>query len=196
MIGRLRGNLIEVEASVATVDVGGVGYDVTVPEMVLVQFPQIGEFVDLYIRQIFREDGVSLYGFLNAAQRRIFDLLIEVKGCGPKIAVALIGQVGDEAVAQAIAGQDARALTRATGVGPRLAERILLELKEKIATEVLTRRIDRSMPGKAIVTDELVDALLALGYRRAEAEVAADEARTQAEGVEEQLRMALRSLQR
>lgn len=201
MIGRLRGAVLEIEGSCATIDVGGVGYEVLVPESVLLRLPSAGESVDLRIRQIFREDGVSLYGFLDAFQRRMFDLLIEVKGCGPKIGLSLIGQLGEDAVAAAIAGQDARALARASGVGPRLAERIILELKDKVAELTFNRRAVASVAaptGKshAVPGDDLIEALLALGYRRQEAEVAADEVRSEADSIEEQLRLALRRLKR
>lgn len=179
------------------VEACGVGYEVMVPESVLLSLPPVGERVDLRIRQVFREDGVTLYGFADAFQRRLFDLLLEVKGCGPKIGLALIGQLGEDAVAGAIQAQDTRALCRATGVGPRLAERIALELRDKIQEEALARKAQSSARRTPPAPDdELVDALLSLGYRRAEAEAAAEAARAQAEGVEEQLRIALRSLAR
>ncbi len=199
MIGRIRGELIEIAGNLAVVDCGGVGYEVAVPEAVLVQLPPPGEPVDLLTRQIFREDGVSLYGFLQPFQRRLFDLLLTVKGCGPKVGLALIGQLGEEAVASAILVEDPRVLARATGVGPRLAERIVLELKDKMQEEAVMRKIEASIPPArvaATVSDELVEALLALGYTRREAESAASGARTEAEGVEDQLKIALRSLQR
>lgn len=200
MIGRLRGELIETSGGMVTVDVGGVGYEVSVPESVWVQLPPIGEMVELRTRQVFREDGVTLYGFLNAWQRRLFDLLTEVKGCGPKIALSLIGQLGEDSVASAIASQDARALARAQGVGPRLGERIILELKDKLVEENLARMVDqarapRATPGSG-PSDELVDALIGLGYRRLEAEAAARQARDESETVEGQLKAALRSLSR
>jgi len=199
MIGRIRGELIEIEGNLAIVDCGGVGYEVALPEAVLVQLPSPGERVDLLIRQIFREDGVSLYGFLQPFQRRLFDLLLTVKGCGPKVGLALIGQVGEESVASAILVQDPKVLARATGVGPRLAERIVLELKDKIQEEAVMRKIEASIPparAAVRVSDELVEALMALGYTRREAEPAALTARSEAEGVQEQLMVALRSLQR
>lgn len=199
MIGRIRGELLELAGSLAVVDAGGVGYEIAVPESVAVQMPALGERVDLWIRQVFREDGVSLYGFLDAHQRRLFDLLTEVKGCGPKIGLALLGQLGEQAVITAIVTQDARALSRASGVGPRLAERILLELKDKIQEAELMRKVDasvRPLHKAGGASDELLDALLALGYRRAEAETAADQARTESENLEEQVRIALRKLAR
>src|SRR5437016_3561409 len=135
MIGRLCGVLLEASGGMVLVDCGGVGYEVLVPESVMLQMPCVGERVELRIRQVFREDDVSLYGFLEPFQRRLFDLLLTVKGCGPKIGLSLIGQLGEDAVCGAILTQDARALSRATGVGARLAERIILELKEKMAQE-------------------------------------------------------------
>ena len=180
------------------VDAGGVGYEVQVPDAVIVRLPVIGERVDLLIRQIFREDGVSLYGFLLPFQRKLFDLLLSVKGCGPKVGLALIGQVGEDAVATAILAQDAKILTPATGVGARLGERIILELKDKIQEESFLRKIEAAAPVRkpAPPADELVDALLTLGYRRNEAEAAANEARQQSHDVQEQIRAALRLLQR
>lgn len=197
MIGRLRGVLVDVEGSLAVVDCGGVGYEVALPEVVLVRLPPPGEPVELLTRQIFREDGVSLYGFLQPFQRRLFDLLLTVKGCGPKVALALLGQVGEEGVAGAILAQDAKVLARATGVGPKLAERIALELKEKMREEALMRKIEASLPTRRDGSppgDELVEALMALGYTRREAESAAPEARDGE--LSDQIKVALRSLQR
>ena len=199
MIGRLRGELLEVAGGMAVVEAGGVGYEVLLPESVAARLPNLGEQVDLRIRQVIREDSSTLYGFLDSYQRRLFDLLMEVKGCGPRIGLSLIGQLGEDEVANAILVQDPKILARATGVGPRLAERIVLELKTKFQEEALLRKADSQAHGRAVVarpSDQLVDALLALGYRRPEAEVAASRARDEAESVEDQLRVALRSLAR
>jgi Holliday junction DNA helicase RuvA len=197
MIGRLRGELIELDGPLAVVDCSGVGYEVLIPDSAALELPDVGARVELYTRQVFREDGVTLYGFSNAFQRRVFDLLREVKGCGPKIALAVIGQVGAEEAASAIVSQDAKTLTAASGVGARLAERILLELKDKMAEERFQLRVvgqvARLRPAPA---DELVDALMTLGYRRQEAENMADGARDLAPTVEEQLRLALQQISR
>ena len=199
MIGRLRGELLGIEGGMAVIDCAGVGYEVLVPDSVMLQLPNPGEKVDLLTRQIFREDGVSLYGFLQPFQRRLFDLLLSVKGCGPRIGLALIGQLGEESVANAIANQDPRALARANGVGPRLAERIIPELKEKIIEETFQRRavasIQKPAP-KAEPADELTEALINLGYKRSEIDAVVEEAQGAADTVEGQLRHALRSLQR
>jgi Holliday junction DNA helicase RuvA len=198
MIGRLRGELIELDGSAIVVECAGVGYEVLVPESVLIQMPAPGERVFLYVRQVFREDGVTLYGFVEAFQRRLFDLLLSVKGCGPKIGLALIGQLGEEAVAGAILSQDPRSLSRAQGVGPRLAERIILELKDKMAEESLMRKmgdtLSKRAPARAAPEDDLVDALVALGFRRPEAEAAAKDVREQSDELPVQVRLAVARL--
>jgi Holliday junction DNA helicase RuvA len=198
MIGRLRGELVELDGGLAVIDAGGVGYEVSVPDLVATSLPPLGETVSVLIRQIFREDGVSLYGFTDRFQRRLFDLLLSVKGCGPKVGLALIGQVGEDAVASAIISGDARALTRATGVGARLADRIILELKDKMQEETLYRKLEAAQKPRpqAPPEDELVDALLNLGYRRSEAELAASAARETPGEFQDHLRHALRTLQR
>lgn len=199
MIGRLRGEVLEAGGGMAVVDVGGVGYEVLLPESLLLQV-QTGDQVDLRIRQIVREESDTLYGFREEFQRRLFDLLMGVKGCGPRIAMSLIGQLGEDEVSNAIIVQDARILSRASGVGIKLAERIVLELKNKIQEEALLRRADSQAASRralaAAPEDHLIDALIALGYRRPEAESAAIRAKDEAETVEDQLRLALRSLAR
>lgn len=196
MIGRIKGELLEASGSTALVDVQGVGYELQVPDAVLLQLPPPGDPVELYSRMVVREDSITLYGFLTPEQRRLFDLLTGVNGCGPKSGLALIGQLGEETVTAAIISGDAKTLARATGVGPRLAERIIIDLKEKVQQEQILRKVAgaTTRPVAAKRDDELVDALLALGYRRVEAENAAEKARDQAETVEDQLRIALRVL--
>jgi Holliday junction DNA helicase RuvA len=200
MISRLRGELLEVNGCSATVDVGGVGYELFLPESAMAALPVPGEFVELRVRQVVREDGIALYGFFDEHERKLFDLLTGVNGCGPRIALSLIGQPGQTAVCEAILRHDAKSLRRAQGVGPKLAERIILELKEKIGEMSLSRRLEAALANRGgarpSADDPLVDALLALGYRRPEAESAAVTARHEADGVEEQLRVALRSLRK
>jgi Holliday junction DNA helicase RuvA len=181
------------------IDVQGVGYEAFIPESAFASLPPLGNPVDFYVRQVFREDAVTLYGFLEAQERNLFDLLTEVKGCGPKIGLSLIGQLGCRAVREAIVLQDAKQLAKANGVGPRLAERLILELKDKVQQEAFEQKIETALVAKRSVSadaDDLVDALLALGYRRQEAEAAAEIARDEAEGVEQQLKVALKRLQR
>lgn len=172
MIGLLRGTVVEIEGNLALIEVSGVGYEVIVPDSALGRLTPKSE-ATLYTRQIFREDGVTLCGFLDRGERRVFDLLLEVKGCGPKVAQALIGQVGADAISTSIIGNDAKTLSRATGVGQRLAERIILELKPKIEKGAFVL----SGAGSAVILSspdrDLVEALVTLGYRRQDADLTA-----------------------
>lgn len=194
MIARLRGEVLEVGSGRIVVDVGGIGYEVLMPESVLLAVGQVGQTVDLRIRHVFREDGHYLFGFLNSEQRQLFDMLTGVKGCGPKLAMAIIGEFGEQGAVSAIATQDAKLLTRTSGVGPRMAERIIVELKDKVQELALLQKAAVSLSPNGSVDNEVVDALLALGYRRQEAEMAALEVRSETDDVEDQLRAALRRL--
>ena len=193
MIGLLRGTVVEIEGNLALIETYGVGYEVIVPDSALSRLSPKSE-VTLYTRQIFREDGVTLCGFLDRGERRVFDLLLEVKGCGPRVAQALIGQVGADAVSTSIIANDAKTLCRATGVGQRLAERIILELRPKIekGAFVLTG-------GTAVVISspdrDLVEALATLGYRRPDAEMAASKVDSSL-ALDERIKLALQFLKK
>ncbi|HXH61731.1 MAG TPA: Holliday junction branch migration protein RuvA [Fimbriimonadaceae bacterium] len=193
MIARLRGEVIEVGTGRVTVDAGGVGYEVLVPESVLLAVGREGAQVDLRIRHVFREDGQVLFGFLNSDQRRLFDLLTDVKGCGAKTSLAMISELGEIGAVSAIATQDLRMIARTPGIGMKLAERIAIELRDKVAELSLVQRAAVKIEQPE---DEVVDALLALGYRRQEAEIAASEVRREGDSVEVQIKSALRRLAR
>ena len=196
MIARIRGEVIENHGSSVVVDCNGVGYDVQIPSTAAFMLV-VGGPADLYTRHVVREDGQTLYGFMNSDQRRVFDLLRDVKGCGPKTSLGVLGELGEDGALSAILAQDVQALTRVSGIGPRLAERIIVELKDKVPEIELGRKVAAvSLRSASRSDDELVDALLGLGYRRVEAEAAATKARDEAPTVEEQLKLALRSLRR
>lgn len=196
MIVRLRGPVIETDGSSIVVDCNGVGYEVFVPESVAIELGIIGTEIDLYVRQVFRENDVTLYGFINAQQRSLFDLLRDVKGCGSKTSLAVISTLGESGTVQAIINQDAKTMTKPPGVGPRLAERIIVDLKEKVVTLNIEYRAATSSPQSRFTTkdDELTEALLALGYRRGEVDQAASIAREKASSIEDQLKIALQRL--
>jgi len=199
MIGSLRGIITEIEGGTVTLEVSGVGYEVQVPKTTLAQLPGINIEVTLLVRQIFREDGVSLYGFFDRFQRRMFDYLLEVKGCGPKVGLSILSTIDAEAIASAIVDGDPAVLALAPGVGPRLAERIVLELKTKAQEEVSALKIQSHTVAASsfkVKNDELVDALVGLGYKRFEAETAANEVRDRTDLVEDQLRLALQKLRK
>jgi holliday junction DNA helicase RuvA len=131
MIAKLRGLLDSVGKDWIIVDVGGVGYEVSCPSKTLARLPAVGEPVTLAIETHVREDAIKLYGFANEAERTWFRLLQSVQGVGAKLALAILGALDGQELANAIALQDRTAMARAPGVGPKVAVRILTELKDK-----------------------------------------------------------------
>ncbi len=194
MIARLQGRLIDAREGLVVIDCNGVGYEVHVPASLLVQLPDEGHEATLWIRQIIREDDQSLYGFPSQESRKVFDLLREVKGCGARISIAILDTLGPDGAIAAIASADSRALTKTSGVGPKLGERIILELKDKVG--FIPGKTTSPVASSAPPPDELVEALMALGYRRGEAEEAAAPAREEAEGTADQIKAALRRLKK
>lgn len=203
MIGSLNGILLDKEGPLLTIECGGVGYEVLISEATASEMPTVGEPIFIYIRQIVREDGISLYGFLRPHERRIFDLLRNVQGCGPKVALSLLATLSPQAIAHAILDSRPKELTKAPGVGPKLGERIALELKSKLGDEWALLRPEARMPiGDRMGTstnEELIDALQSLGYRRNEAEAAASHSDSIGVGspqLQERLRIALAFLRK
>jgi Holliday junction DNA helicase RuvA len=168
MIGRLRGLVAEIEAEEALVDVMGVGYLVRCGARTLSRFPPVGEEVVVHIDSQTREDGTRLYGFLTRDERAVFVTLQDVQGVGPKAALAVLDVLPPDELAAAVAREDKAAVGRAQGVGPKLAARIVSELKGKPLGGGLT--IAPTMPGQAAapaaaaptVSGEAVAALMGL----------------------------------
>lgn len=131
MIAKLRGLLDSVGKDWIIVDVGGVGYEVSCPAKTLARLPALGEPVTLSIETHVREDAIKLYGFANETERTWFRLLQSVPGVGAKVALAILGALDSQELANAIALQDRVAVARAPGVGPKVAVRIITELKDK-----------------------------------------------------------------
>ncbi len=174
MIAALRGTVLQLGEDFAVIDVGGVGYLVFASGRTLRGLPPLGAEVRLQIETHVREDHIHLYGFLEAAERDWFRLLLTVQGVGAKVGLALLSALSPAELATAIAAQDRSAITRAQGVGPKLAQRLVTELKEKAAAmampAALARRgaaADSATP--AAVNEDAVSALVNLGYKRAEA---------------------------
>lgn len=199
MIVRLRGILVGTTVTSAVVECGGVGYELLMPAASILELPGEGEEIVVHTRQIFREDDQLLVGFTKLMDRRVFDLLTEVKGCGPKVSLQVLSDLGASETLSAISAEDAKRLAKASGVGPRLAERIIVELKEKVRHESLGIHFESAsmgIPPKAPSDSELVEALLALGYRRPEAERASLSAPDTSEDIAERLKRALQVLKR
>ncbi len=172
MIGKLTGKLDMVSGNQLLLDVNGVGYVVACSARTLRALPPPGGALSLLVETQVREDAISLYGFAEAVERDWFRLLVTVQGVGARVAQAILGSLAPEQLVQAITLQDKALLTRADGVGPKLAARLLTELKDKIGA-LAPLAPHSPAPALAAASDDLaadaLSALLNLGYRRAEA---------------------------
>jgi Holliday junction DNA helicase RuvA len=169
VIASLAGTVAEVAPEAAVIDVGGVGYQAFCSTRTLGRLPPAGERVRLLIETHVREDHIHLYGFADAAERDWFRLLITVQGVGARLALAILSAVPAERLAGAIRGDERGLLTRAEGVGPRLASRIVNELRDKLGGLAgPAPSAAAAAPGDGPAGDA-VSALVNLGYRRADA---------------------------
>ena len=170
MIAHLRGKLLAKHPNQAVVETAGVGYDVTVSVSTFSDLPSVGGEVALHIHTHVREDQIALFGFLRPAEKQLFEKLITVSGIGPKLAVTILsGMPADEMVA-AIRGNDAARLTRIPGIGKKTAERMVLELRDKLPAE---RVGEAAAPAALTATEQdVLSALVNLGYQRTAAEKA------------------------
>lgn len=163
MISRLRGTLLKKTPTFVILDVGGVGYGLYVPLTVFYHLPNEGETVELSVYTYLQKDGITLFGFLSDDQRELFELLISVRGIGPKVAMTLLSGMEAGEVKEALLKGDKGRLQKVPGIGRRLVERMIFELKEKLA----------SRPKETLAYDETFEdalaALVRLGYPKGEA---------------------------
>ena len=169
MIARLRGVVEEIGAEAAILDVGGVGYQAFCSTRTLARLPAPGAPTRLLVETHVREDHIHLYGFIDAAERDWFRLLTTVQGVGARLALAILSAVPPEQLGAAIFGEDRAMLARADGVGPRLAGRIVNELRDKVGGMAPAPTIVAAAAADGPAGDA-VSALVNLGYRRAEAQ--------------------------
>jgi Holliday junction DNA helicase RuvA len=170
MIAKLSGILDRSGAEGVVIDVGGVGYLVFCSARTLRQLPDLGEAVRLVIETHVREDHIHLYGFVDEAERGIYRLLTTVQGVGAKLALAILGALSPDALIAAIVAQDRTALTQADGVGPKLATRIVIELRDKVSgLPTATSPLPGAPPSLDGAAADAVSALVNLGYRRVDA---------------------------
>ena len=185
MIGRLSGRLVAKQPPQVLVDVGGVAYEVDVPMSTFYGLPATGEPVSLYTHLVVREDAHTLYGFATLEERSAFRQLIRISGIGARTALSVLSGLSVGDLAQAVALQDAAPLVRVPGIGKKTAERLLLELKGKLA--------EASAPAGGQAASDVVNALVALGYSDKEALVAV-KGLTPGLPVAEAIRAALKAL--
>jgi Holliday junction DNA helicase RuvA len=197
VIARLKGTLAEKKPNRLTVDVGGVGYDVLVPLSTFYGIGEPGALVSLRIHTHVREDVIALYGFASVLEQDLFERLISISGIGPKLALAVLSGIDPGELVRAIRTQDVARLTRIPGVGKKTAERIGLELKDRLplAPPSAAGQIDDLAPGDDLRSD-LLSALTNLGYNRQVAEKVIDGAlkKTPDANFEDALRDILRGM--
>jgi holliday junction DNA helicase RuvA len=198
MIAFLKGTLEAKQDGVCLVDVNGVGYEVNMPASELDRLPPVGEPVTLFTWYLGREDGVQLFGFLTAESRRLFKLLLGISGIGPKSALAILSGLSRDDLARVVAQQDVQTLCRLPGIGRKTAERLLLELKDKLKITLVEPAAGAAPSGEL---GEALEALLALGYPVSQARAALQKATEQAaappggaDRAAEWVRLALRHL--
>ena len=198
MIAFLRGRLLEKHPNRIVVDVGGVGYDVHVPVSSFYGLGEPGGEVTLRVHTHVREDVIALFGFVTALELQLFERLIAVNGIGPRLALAVLSGIEPPDLIQAIQRADIVRLTGIPGIGKKTAERVVLELKDKMAQLAVAPPAAEAPAVHGAMRDDLLSALLNLGYHRPAAEKALDRVLEQEpDGTFEQaLRAALKHLSR
>lgn len=188
MISFLEGEMAEKAGGRVVVSVGGVGYDVQVPASTLAKLPPVGEVARIHTRMVVRDDAITLFGFATTDERELFDLLVTVSGIGPKVALSFLSVLSPDAFRRAVRAGDVAALTVVPGVGKKVAQRVVLDLKDRLGGDVVVIEGPLS---------DVREALLSLGLSAQEASeamsgLAADGARP----VEDMLREALQHVGR
>jgi Holliday junction DNA helicase RuvA len=191
MIASVRGIVQHVGLQEVVLEVGGIGLLLAVPQAALEPAPVIGQAMFLHTRLVVREEALSLYGFSTVEQREVFDLLLQVSGVGPKLAVTILSHLAPDGLRAAVAADQPVALTKVPGIGRKTAEKIIFHLKDRLAAPAIGS-------GLALEADnDVVSALTALGYSLVEAQSAVQSIPAQAPSdVEVRIRLALQYFSR
>ncbi len=190
MIGRLTGLMLEKQPPLVLVDVQGVGYEINVPMSTFYNLPAVGVKITLHTYLVVREDVHLLFGFATEAERQAFRQLVKISGVGARTALAVLSGLSVTDLHQAVAAQDSRRIIKIPGIGKKTAERLLLELRDKLSSGMVG--IDSSIPSSKVSSDVL-NALLSLGYNDREASWAIKQLPSEV-SVSEGIRQALKLL--
>ena len=166
MIGRITGKLLEKHPPQVLIDCEGVGYEVDVPMSTFYNLPGNGETVTLHTHLVVREDAHLLYGFATQEERRVFRQMLKISGVGPKLALSVLSGLSIADLAQAVAAQEAGRLVKVPGVGKKTAERLLLELRDKLDLALSQTTVTSA---RSTASNDVQNALVALGYSEREA---------------------------
>ena len=197
MYAYIKGIIDEINQDSLVIEAGGVGYLLIVSANTAQRFTK-GNEAKIYVYQAVREDAITLYGFVNLDEKRMFLRLITVSGIGPKLAIQILSSISPQDLALALVTGDAAALTKVPGIGKKTAQRLILELKEKVDNEELIPGASDGMQTQNVsgVVFEAVHALMALGYPSAEATKAVNAVAGLANSVEDIIRLVLKSMDR
>ncbi len=191
MIAHLRGKLLTKHPNQAVVEAAGVGYEVNITIPTFSALPAAGTEVALFVHTHVREDALALFGFLKANEKQLFEKLLSVSGIGPKLAITILSGMPTDAMVAAIQGNNVAALTRIPGIGKKTAERMVLELRDKLDSFGVAPSAATASP----VEEDVISALINLGYQRLAAEkVMARLGKTEGESFEVLFRRALAGL--
>ncbi len=168
MIALLRGKLLAKHPNQAIVDINGLGYDVTISIPTFSELPGLGSEVQLHIHTHVREDAIALFGFLRPEEKQLFEKLLTVSGIGPKLGITILSGMAAEDMINAIRGNDVARLTKIPGIGKKTAERMVLELRDKLPKEAMGG--PEVLPKISAVEEDVLSALMNLGYQRPAAE--------------------------
>jgi holliday junction DNA helicase RuvA len=193
MIGRLRGTLLEKQIPNLLVEIAGVAYEVQVPLNCLHCLPKIGDEIILYTHFVLREDGHFLYGFLDKNQRSMFRSLIRVNNVGPKLALAILSSMEPDVFARYVMENDATALTRIPGIGAKTAQRLVIEMRDRL-DDFDIGGVGHSGEGVNTAFRDAISALIALGYKPHEAQKAIEKHQGKNLPSEELIRSALKEI--
>ena len=194
MIGRLRGTLVRKEPPALLVEAGGVGYELEAPMTTFYDLPAVGEPVTLHTHLVVREDAHLLYGFSRESQRRQFRALLKINGVGPRVALAVLSGLSETELVTCIVHEDVARLTQVPGIGRKTAERLIVELRDKLDTDVPPSSTPTAASVPADPTAEAVSALVALGYKPNEASRVVRAVPATGLSTEEIIRQALKAM--
>ena len=174
MIARLKGTVLESSPLLVVLEAGGVGYEVHIPVTTAEKVPAIGAECSLFIHSVYREDSATLYGFAGRDDRDFFRILVEkVSGIGPKIGISILSRMSTDLLRSAIASSDVGLLSKCPGIGKKTAERLVIELKDKVglaSTGSVTSLGETDVSGGASTFQDAVASLMTLGYKPADAD--------------------------
>jgi Holliday junction DNA helicase RuvA len=176
MIAHLRGRILTKSPNLVIVECGGVGYEAAVSVTTFSALPGEGAEAALHIYTNVREDQIALFGFAELKEKRLFERLLTISGIGPKLAITVLSGISAERLVAAIRGGDHVTLTRVPGIGKKTAERVVLELKDKLEDMALPTAADGAATHFGAAGDDALSALVNLGYQRAAAQKAVEEA--------------------